>query len=55
MTYYQKKYGYNPALYKNAAVVSDHGIALPVGPHLSSEDLALIADTFKSTVKEITS
>jgi len=42
MTYYREKYGYDAVLYPNASAISDHGIALPVGPHLSADDVEYI-------------
>jgi dTDP-4-amino-4,6-dideoxygalactose transaminase len=52
MAYYRGKYGYDPAAYPNAAALSDQGIALPVGPHLTGEDVAHVADTFTRTILE---
>jgi len=52
MTYYKNKYGYIAADYPNAAIISDHGVALPVGPHLQPEELEFIASTFKSVTQE---
>ncbi len=52
MTYYKNKYACPDRTYLNATVISDHSIALPVGPHLSEEDLDLIAATFCRLVKE---
>ena len=34
MKYYRDKYGYDGAKYPVATELSDHAIALPVGPHL---------------------
>lgn len=53
MTYYRQKYGYDPAAYPNATAISDQGIALPVGPHLSSEDVAYIAERFTTALREV--
>lgn len=39
MTFYREKYGYDAAKYPHATKISDHSIALPVGPHLTSEDM----------------
>ncbi|MDP7303578.1 MAG: DegT/DnrJ/EryC1/StrS family aminotransferase, partial [Pirellulaceae bacterium] len=47
MTYYRKKYGYDEARYPNATAISDEGIALPVGPHLTSDDVDSIGTTFR--------
>lgn len=42
MTYYRNKYGYDAARYRNATEISDCSIALPVGPHVSLEDISYI-------------
>jgi perosamine synthetase len=39
MTYYKKKYGYDAARFPHAAQISDGSIALPVGPHLTGDDM----------------
>ena len=44
MKYYDEKYRANPDDYKNAAIISDGSIALPVGPHLGSVEMNKIAD-----------
>lgn len=44
MKYYDEKYRTNPNDYKNAAVISDSSVALPVGPHLGSAEMNKIAD-----------
>jgi dTDP-4-amino-4,6-dideoxygalactose transaminase len=44
MKYYDEKYHANPNDYKNAAIISDGSIALPVGPHLGSVEMNKIAD-----------
>ena len=43
MTFYQKKYGYDPAQFRGAESISDGTVALPVAPHLSAEDVDYIA------------
>lgn len=52
MAYYQKKYQTNPDDYKNATIISDCSIALPVGPHLDQGDMNLIYETFSKIVGE---
>ncbi len=52
LAYYQQKYGYDAGKYPNAAHISDHSVALPVGPHLSSEDMTYIAQQFSRIVME---
>ena len=51
MTYYQRKYGYVASKYPNAAYLSDAGIALPVGPHLATSEIEIIATTLTSIMK----
>jgi dTDP-4-amino-4,6-dideoxygalactose transaminase len=46
LAYYRGKYGYDAAMFPGAEAVSDRGIALPVGPHLSVADMKTIADEF---------
>jgi perosamine synthetase len=52
MTYYEKKYGLNSATYPNAAELSDHSVALPLGMHLDEKDVdhivAVLTDILKS-------
>lgn len=47
MTYYQRQFGYRLDSFPVAARISYRSIALPVGPHLSAEDVAYIADQVK--------
>ncbi len=44
MSYYRQKYGYDAASFSEAEKISDGSIALPVGPHLTLEDMDRIAD-----------
>jgi dTDP-4-amino-4,6-dideoxygalactose transaminase len=53
MTYYRNKYGYDATRYPNAIAISDQSIALPVGPHLTADDVACINRTFVTTIEEI--
>jgi perosamine synthetase len=53
MKYYQDKYGYNQDFFKNAAKLSDNSIALPVGPHLSEDDMKTIAEALIEILKSI--
>lgn len=53
MQYYQKKYGYNPARFKEAARISDHSVALPVGPHISSEDVTYMVESISTILGDI--
>lgn len=52
LAYYQQKYGYDAQAYRQAARISDHSVALPVGPHLLPEDMGYIAQQFSRIVTE---
>lgn len=51
MEYYSQKYGYNEKHFPNAARISDESIALPVGPHLNSEDMDYIVSSLKRALE----
>lgn len=51
--YYRFKYGYDSALYRGAEAISDHSLALPVGPHLDSSDINRIGDTFERAAADL--
>ncbi len=53
MTYYRDKYGYEPKHFVHAARISDHSIALPVGPHLDQDDIEHIAVTVRHSMERI--
>ena len=53
MSYYTKKYGYQPGAFPVAARISDHSIALPVGPHLKPEDMDYIAEKIQEGLTSI--
>ena len=55
MAYYRNKYGYNESLYPVTTHISDHSIALPVGVHISAEDIDIIASQLKAVVQEVVS
>ncbi len=55
MTYYAKKYGYEAEAYPGAEKISDEAIALPVGPHLSSDDVQMIIETLTRWKEELAS
>ena len=55
MSYYRQKYGYEAAQYTQAARISDQSIALPVGPHLSPEDMNTIAENLIDIIKGMNS
>jgi perosamine synthetase len=53
LSYYRKKYDYDERGYPNATAISDHSIALPVGPHIDSSDIEYIAQSFRKAVEEV--
>lgn len=53
MTFYKKKYGYDPDEFSVAAKFSDNALALPVGPHLDSGDMATIAQEISAILEAI--
>lgn len=50
MNYYKKKYHINLNNYKNASIISDFSIALPVGPHISATQAQQISNEVKSVL-----
>lgn len=52
MSYYRNKYGYEAGKYKNAEIISDNSIALPVAPHLGVEDMDYIAYCMSDILKK---
>lgn len=53
MSFYQNKYGYNAANFPQAERISDQSVALPVGSHLTTDDMYYIAETFSNVLKEV--
>lgn len=53
MTYYRQKYGYKEGDFPVAARISDHGIALPVGPHLGLKEMERIAETLRKALSRV--
>lgn len=53
MMYYKERYHYDLAEFPNATILSDGSIALPVGPHLTEEDMLVIADSLKKVIENI--
>lgn len=53
MTYYKSKYGFDENQFRNATNISDSIIALPVGPHLTHDEIIYIAETVKKTWEKI--
>jgi dTDP-4-amino-4,6-dideoxygalactose transaminase len=55
MTYYREKYGWKDGSFPNAARISDHSIALSVGPHLTEDDMMYTADALQEVLKGLKS
>jgi len=53
MTYYREKYGYNEQRYPIATQISDESIALPVGPHVTDDDVDYMIDHLRQSLTEI--
>jgi dTDP-4-amino-4,6-dideoxygalactose transaminase len=53
LTYYRNKYGYDAARFPNAARISDHSIALPVGWHLGADDTSYIVGCMEEVIREV--
>ena len=53
MRYYRDKYGYDASCFPHAAHISDHSFALPVGPHVTEDDVQYMAQTLKGLLKEV--
>jgi dTDP-4-amino-4,6-dideoxygalactose transaminase len=53
MRYYRDKYGYDPAAFPEAEAISDRSIALPVGPHLDSDDVDHVARSVRAVIEEV--
>jgi perosamine synthetase len=53
MTYYKKKYGIEPSVFSNAAYLSDHSVALPLGMHLEDSEVDLIVATLSEILKSL--
>lgn len=47
LEYYRTKYGYTQGQFPNATSLSDRLIALPVGPHLGTEDMKFVSDAVR--------
>ena len=55
MGYYRKKYGYDAARYPGASAISDRGVALPCGLHLTAGDMQDVADIVRRAAAEVLS
>ena len=53
MKYYRDKYGYDEKKYKNASLISDNSINLPVGPHLDHNNMVEISESLNNILKKI--
>ena len=53
MRYYREKYGYEATQFTRAAEISDHSLALPVGPHIQREDVEYMGDTLARILEEM--
>lgn len=53
ISYYRNKYGYDDKQYKNAASISDRTIALPVGPHLNTDDMLFIGESLTKIIRKL--
>ena len=53
MSYYRERYGYNGQNFPVASEISDCSIALPVGPHLSTEDMVWIVNCLKQELTKV--
>lgn len=52
MKYYRDKYGDDTSRFPNALHLSDHSLALPVGPHVGEEDMKYIGEKFREILRE---
>ena len=50
-TYYKKKYNYSSIEFKNAKVISDNSICLPIAPHVNKKNLIFIEKSLKEIIK----
>jgi dTDP-4-amino-4,6-dideoxygalactose transaminase len=53
MTYYANKYGWKTGMFPIASWLADDALALPVGPHLDTKDMARIAEVLAQSIKEV--
>lgn len=50
-TYYREKYAFGPDTFPVAASIARSSIALPVGPHLTEDDMTYIAESMKQAIQ----
>ncbi len=53
LKYYRDKYNLGNVPFPNAEKISQNSIALPVGPHLNTDDMSYIAEAFKKIIRNI--
>ena len=53
LQYYRNKYPCPDDSFPVAATLSAHGVALPVGPHLTCDDIAYVIDGLRQTLAEV--
>jgi perosamine synthetase len=53
LSYYRNKYGRRPEEFPAAVAISEGSVAFPVGPHLDGDDMLYIAESIKSSIREI--
>lgn len=53
MAHYRNKYGYDARRFPNAERISDRSVALPVGPHLTKEDVEHVANALRIAIAEV--
>ncbi len=53
MSYYRQKYGTPDSAFPNARRISNHSLALPVGPHLHPAQMKIVAEGLKTAIKEL--
>jgi perosamine synthetase len=53
MRYYREKYAYEAGRFPRAEEISDCSIALPVGPHLSADDVAYVGEQLRLGLEEL--
>ena len=52
MTYYKKKYGFNPKNFINASEISDFSISIPVGPHINKKNLIYVKNNLEKIINK---
>jgi dTDP-4-amino-4,6-dideoxygalactose transaminase len=50
--YYRQKYGADASAFPRALRISNQSIALPVGPHLTPDDMRIIAGELKRAISK---